>query len=111
MLNRDSICRCSFLAAILLNLSSSPAWAACISPPGGLAGWWAGESNANDVLGFNPGTIQGNTVFQAGEVGQGFVFDGTNGYVQIPDAYGLSPHLGQAGELTLECWVLMPRLP
>jgi hypothetical protein len=83
----------------------------CWPPPAALLGWWAGEGNASDRLGLNLGTNQGNTTFVTGQVGQGFAFDGTNGYVQIPDAPLLSPHVGQQGEISLEVWVLLPRLP
>ncbi|MEI6781337.1 MAG: LamG domain-containing protein, partial [Verrucomicrobiota bacterium] len=85
--------------------------AACMPVPPGLIGWWAGETNPNDVLGLNNGSVQGGTTFAAGEVGQAFVFDGTNGYAQVPDATALSPQVGQVGEMTLDAWVFMARLP
>jgi hypothetical protein len=73
----------------------------CQPAPSGLIGWWPGEGNANDIIGANNGTLQGGaTATNAGVVGSCFSFDGTNGYVQIPDSSGLEP-----SNLTVECWV------
>src|SRR5712691_8916266 len=80
-------------------LSSSAA--TCASPPSGLVGWWPAEGNASDLIGTNNGSlIGGATASAAGMVGNSFTFDGTNGYVQIPDAPALKPT-----NLTIECWV------
>jgi hypothetical protein len=79
----------------------------CIPAASGLAGWWPAEGNANDVIGGDNGTLQGGATFAPGEVGQGFRFDGTNGYVQIPDSDALKPT-----NVTVEAWVwLDPSLP
>ena len=78
----------------------------CCSPPAGLVGWWPGDGNANDIAGTNTGTLQGGaTAGASGVVGLAFSFDGTNGYVQIPDAPALKP-----ANLTLEGWVLFSGL-
>ena len=75
--------------------------ASCSSAPSGLAGWWPGDGNANDIAGTNNGTLQGGaTANGVGMVGSAFTFDGTNGYVQIPDAPALKPT-----NLTVEAWV------
>ncbi len=73
----------------------------CTPPPAGLVGWWPGEGNANDITGTNNGTLQGGaTANTIGLVGTAFGFDGTNSYVQIPDAPALRPT-----NLTIEAWV------
>jgi hypothetical protein len=75
--------------------------ATCAPPSPGLIGWWPGDANANDIVGTNNGAVQpGAVAGAAGFVGQGFNFDGTNGYVQIADAPSLHPT-----NLTIEAWV------
>ncbi|HLZ54003.1 MAG TPA: LamG-like jellyroll fold domain-containing protein, partial [Verrucomicrobiae bacterium] len=79
----------------------------CVPPAPGLVGWWPGEGSADDVIGGDNGTLEGGATFAPGKVGQGFRFDGTNGYVQIPDSAALKPT-----NVTVEAWVwLDPSLP
>lgn len=85
--------------------------AACTPLAAGAIGWWAGENSAGDTFGINNGTNVASVGYVAGVVGQAFVFNGTNNYIQIPDSPALSPHLGSVGELTVEAWVFLPRLP
>jgi hypothetical protein len=61
----------------------------CVPAPTGLLSWWRGEGNAADATGTNPGTIEGGTTFAPGEVGQAFSFDGSTGYVNVPDSLSL----------------------
>ncbi|MSU58566.1 MAG: LamG domain-containing protein [Pedosphaera sp.] len=56
---------------------------ACVAAPSGLVSLWRGENNALDSVDGNNGTLVGNTVYGAGRVGQGFVFDGTTDRVAI----------------------------
>ena len=90
---------------VLLQLAalacSFHAVAAGVPAPSGLVGWWPGDGNANDMAGTNNGILMGGaTATNAGYDGQCFTFDGTNGYVQIPNAPELNP-----AQLTVECWV------
>jgi parallel beta-helix repeat protein len=60
----------------------------CAPVPSGLVDWWRAEGNANDAIGSNHGTLNGSASFSttaAGFNGQAFKFDGTNGYVALPD--------------------------
>ena len=55
----------------------------------------------NDIISGDNGALEGNAIAGApGIVGTAFSFDGTNGYVQIPDA----PEL-DAANLTISAWV------
>jgi hypothetical protein len=73
----------------------------CVGSPLGLAGWWPASGTANDIVGANHGALQGGATANAvGIVGSAFSFDGTNSYIQIPDAPTQKPTT-----LTIECWV------
>ncbi len=54
----------------------------CIEPPSNLIGWWPGDGNAEDIVGNNEGSIQGGTSFASGKIGQAFIFEGLNDFVQ-----------------------------
>ncbi len=73
---------------------------ACTPPPSGLVGWWPGNGNANDIFGGNNGTLEGNTTFAAGEVGQAFSFDGNVDAVSV-----VNPASLQLQDFTIEAWV------
>ena len=73
----------------------------CDPAPAGLISWWPGDGGANDIFSTNNGTLEGGaTATTAGVVGTGFLFDGTNGYVSIPDSPALHPT-----NLTIEAWI------
>ena len=74
----------------------------CVPAPSGLVDWWPGEGNANDVVGTNNGTLVGGVSYAAGEVGQAFSFDGTSGYVSIPDSPSLDIFVSS---ITVEAWI------
>ena len=74
----------------------------CASVSSGMVSWWSGEGNANDIVGDNSGMLVGGVGFEAGEVGQAFSFDGSSGYVSIPD----SPSLDSlTTSITIEFWM------
>src|SRR5262249_3317548 len=63
--------------------------AVCTNAPAGMVSWWPAEGNGNDIAGSNPGTVTGIS-YSAGEVGQAFNFNGTNGSVFIPASGSLN---------------------
>src|SRR5262249_54069021 len=79
----------------------------CAPPPDGLVAWWAAEGNANDEVGGNNGVLENGTGFAPGYVGQAFVFNGQNQWIEIPD----SPALDPTNALTIETWVYVSGYP
>jgi hypothetical protein len=75
----------------------------CLSAPSGLVAWWPGESNADDVVGGNNGTMQNGASYAPGFVGTAFSFTGTDEAVLIP--YAPSFNLSAMSGWTIEAWV------
>ncbi len=71
--------------------------------PDGLVSWWTGEGNAADAQGSNNGVIEGSVAFASGMVGQGFSFDGLQGYVRVPASDSLNVGVGTG--FTIEAWI------
>ncbi len=65
----------------------------------GLVSLYQADGNANDSVGGNNGTVEGNLTYGAGNQSQAFTFDGTD-YVQIPDASSLNPT-----QITITGWI------
>jgi concanavalin A-like lectin/glucanase superfamily protein/Big-like domain-containing protein len=74
----------------------------CTPAPSGLVSWWPGEGNASDIVGSNRGTLLGGVTFGTGEVGQAFVTNGIDGYLDAGNAPSL--HVS-SGDFTAEAWV------
>jgi hypothetical protein len=73
----------------------------CLPPLSGMIGWWPGDGSTRDLVGTNNGILQGGAIASApGVVSSAFNLDGTNGFIQIPNAPELNPT-----NLTVECWV------
>ncbi len=86
-----------FFAETLLVRAAS----ACDAPSAGIIGWWPGDGSASDLMNSNNSVLEGGaTATATGLVGQAFSLDGTNGYVQIPNAAALKPT-----NFTVEAWV------
>jgi hypothetical protein len=94
-------CALPLLVLICLAEASDSGTAACFPVPAGVVGWWPGDGDASDIVSTNDGTLQGGaTASVSGVVASAFSFDGTNGYVQIPDSSAFHPT-----NLTIEAWV------
>jgi len=76
----------------------------CIDPPTGLVGWWPGESNADDIVGGNNGTVVSGTIgYVPAEVGLGFHFDGGANMLFAPSAPALN--FGPNQDFSIEAWI------
>jgi hypothetical protein len=82
--------------AVLTLLPTPP----CTPPPAGLLGWWRAEGNTWNAAGASQGTLQGQTTYGSGRVGQCFVLDGSGDGVMIGSAADY-----QLQNFTIEAWV------
>jgi hypothetical protein len=94
------------LVALVSVLSSNAQPAGNVRPcapmSSGMVSWWPAEGNADDIIGVNNGTLVGGASFADGEVGQAFSFDGSSGYVSIPDSPSLDLF---TSSITIETWI------
>jgi N-acetylneuraminic acid mutarotase len=72
----------------------------CIAPPPGLVSWWSGDKTADDVQGTFPGVLKNGASFTSAEVGPGFLFDGVDDAVLIPNSASLDQT-----RITIDAWV------
>ncbi|MBK8466240.1 MAG: hypothetical protein IPL32_10455 [Chloracidobacterium sp.] len=75
----------------------------CASPlPSNNTFWHKAEGNANDSSGSgNHGTLQGNTTFTSGKVGQAYSFDGVDDFVEVSD----NDSLDMTSAISIDAWV------
>lgn len=79
----------------------------CVPLVPGAKTWLQAEGDARDILSGNDGLLGNGTTFGPGMVGQAFSFDGTDDYVEIPDA-GTAP--GQQA-FSIETWFKFNSFP
>ena len=79
----------------------------CVPPPQDLVSWWPADGNADDIADANNGTLVGGATFAAGQVGQAFLLDGIDDYVDLGNAANL--HVS-GGDFTVDAWVLFNAL-
>lgn len=74
----------------------------CQFPPGGMIAWWRAEGNADDTLGLHSGKLNNGASFAPGEAGLGFLFDGVDDFISVPDApmWNFGP-----SDFSIELWV------
>jgi hypothetical protein len=75
----------------------------CAAVPAGIVSWWPGERGTQDFSGNNRGTFLGAASFVPGKVALGFNFDGSSGYVNIPDSSSLH---SITKTISVEMWTL-----
>ncbi|MFC1918348.1 LamG domain-containing protein [Chloroflexota bacterium] len=74
---------------------------AALATTDGLISWWRAGGDATDAVGTNDGVLVNGASFADGKVGQAFSFDGTDQFVEVPDA----PNLNPTEQLTMAAWV------
>lgn len=72
----------------------------CTPPPAGMVSWWPGDGSPEDIRDGNDGTLQGDTTYAAGKVGQAFDFDGVDDEV----TFGNGPNL-TTDAVTVDAWI------
>ncbi|MBI4661362.1 MAG: carbohydrate-binding protein, partial [Verrucomicrobia bacterium] len=82
-----------------------PASAACVESPAGLKAWWTGDGNPRDRQGNHPGTLKNGASYTVGKVGEAFIFDGGDDYVDT--ALDVQP--SAMPSTTWEAWVFPTR--
>jgi hypothetical protein len=79
------------------------------TPPPGLISWWQAEGTrtvpAPDIAGTNTATLVGDVTRAPGKVGNAFNFNGTDGYVKLPDNFIPFPTSGsRSAPLAFTAW-------
>ncbi|MFC1576337.1 LamG-like jellyroll fold domain-containing protein, partial [Candidatus Omnitrophota bacterium] len=70
--------------------------------------YWNLDGNANDSIGANHGTLEGNPTWTTGKVGDALIFDGTDDYINVGDDISLSI---TGDPLTISMWMETNVLP
>jgi len=72
----------------------------CDPPENGLANFWPGDGNPNDVHRGYHAILRGDTRFGPGRIGQAFMFDGVGDYAEATDGWGI-----ESGSFAVAAWV------
>jgi hypothetical protein len=78
----------------------------CVAPPANIRSWLPGNSGS-DLVGPNPGSLMNGATTGTGHVGNAFVLDGVNDYIDVPSSTGIKP----TSAITVEAWVLLATTP
>jgi sugar lactone lactonase YvrE len=73
----------------------------CAPMPPGAVGWWPGDTLSRDLVGTDDGTLKNGAGYAPAKSLDGFLFDGTDDYVEVPDVSPLNP----AGSFSMDLWV------
>ena len=68
----------------------------------GLTGHWTGDGTVRDELGGPPARLAGGAEYGLGHLGDAFILDGQQGFVEVPDTRAIH---GARGVLTISLWV------
>ena len=87
----------ALLSCLVAVLMSSSAVAQDLTP----VSWWSADNGFNDVLGNNPGTVNGTVTFVPGQIGQAFHFTGSGYITWGNNSAGLSP----TSQVMIVAWI------
>ena len=73
----------------------------CMAAPTNIVGWWPGDGNVYDLARTNFAVLNAGATYGAAMASHGFSFDGSDDYVEIPNA----PDLNPTTAITLEAWI------
>jgi hypothetical protein len=90
------------LFVIFTSIPQAAAQETCVQPPPDMTGWWPGDGNTNDIVGGRNAVLKNGATFGAGQVGQGFILDGIDDFVDVPHHPALN--VG-TGDFTVDLWV------
>ena len=77
-----------------------------VSVPDGVVSWWTANNTAADAAGPNTAALT-NVTYAAGEAGQGWNFNGSNGWASLGDPGSLA----FTGSFSIEGWVKVNGIP
>jgi len=80
----------------------------CAPVPKGIVSWWPGERGPQDFSGNNRGVLQGGVTFVPVKVALGFNFNGSTGYIDVPDSTSLH---SIAKTVSVEMWAMPKTIP
>lgn len=87
-----------------LDVEATKSFTVNVAPaPGSMITWWKGDQGGEDSAGTNHATFGGNANVVTGGIvgGKGFLFDGTDDILTVPDTDALD----LTGDFTVEAWV------
>ncbi len=98
-------------AAILIFLAaaSPAAWAVCVTPPSNMMAWWTLDEPGTTVFdrrSHTTGTVHGGASTISAFVGNGLIFNGIDGYVEIPHHPQID--IG-TGDFSIDLWLRTPK--
>ncbi len=94
----------SVIVAVLVAGAVTQASSDCIPPPAGMTHWYPGDTDASDLVGNNPGSLEtGATAGTPGEVSGAFALDGVSGGIDLGDVPDFD--FTQSSSFTVEAWI------
>lgn len=75
----------------------------CLSLPSGLIAWWPGDGDTVDIVSGASGILRNGATYAPGLVGQAFMLDGVDDFIEIPAS--AAPSFAAGSAFTIEMWV------